>query len=187
MRLKELNLLSLQTLYMQQDETTKAICLALEPQLKEIANAIKLCVIYTRLEELNEKILDELAWEMHIDFWDSSIDIVKKRELIKSAFIIHMTKGTPYAVEKLISTIFDDGYVEEWFDYAGEPYTFRVVTNNSTVTNEKAKEFIRALDSVKNLRSHLDKVVITLSEELPLYFGGIVHTGDILTIDVKEE
>lgn len=91
-------------------------------------------------------------------------------------------KGTPSAVEELISTLFDEGRVEEWFEYGGEPYTFRVVTNNSSVTQDRAMEFIKALNSVKNARSWLDRVIITQMEDMQLYFAGIVHTGDNLTI-----
>jgi hypothetical protein len=59
---------------------------------------------------------------------------------------------------------------------------FRVVTNNPKVTNELAAEFIRALDSVKNKRSWFDSVILMQKENMNLYFAGIVHTGDYITV-----
>lgn len=182
MDLSNINLLSLQTSFMRQDPTTQALCAALEPQFRKLADEVKACLIYAKVDELDNTALDELACEMHVDFYDANASLEQKRDLIKKSLIIHETKGTPYAVETLISALFGEGYVEEWFEYGGDPYTFRVLTNNAAVTNEKAQEFIKALNSVKNARSWLDSVIITLNEDLPLYFAGIVHTGDFITI-----
>lgn len=182
MDLKNVNLLSLQPSFMRDDITTKGLCAAIQPQFTKLADEVKTCLIYGRIDELDSKVLDELAWQMHVDFYDANADVEQKRELIKKALMIHKTKGTPYAVETLISALFGDGYVEEWFEYGGEPYTFRVVTNNEAVTNEQAQKFIKALNSVKNARSWLDKVVLLLAENLNLYYGFAVHTGDVVTI-----
>lgn len=182
MNLNNVDLLSLQPSFMREDTTTKGLCAALQPQFIKLADEVKACLIYCRINELDDKVLDELAWQMHVDFYDANADIEQKRELIKKSLIIHRTKGTPYAVETLISALFGDGYVEEWFEYGGDPYTFRVITNNVAVTNDKAQEFIKALNSVKNARSWLDKVVLLLAEDLNLYYGFAVHTGDVVVI-----
>lgn len=182
MDLKNLNLLSLMPKFMQHDQVTLGLCASIQPQFRQLSDEAKVCLILPRIKELKGPILDELAWELHIDFWDASAEVEQKRELIRNSFIIHMTKGTPAAVERLIQTMFNDGYVEEWFEYGGDPYMFRVITNNASVTTDKAAQFIRALDSVKNLRSWLEKVIITLSETMNFYYAGIVHTGENLTI-----
>ncbi len=182
MDLNNINLISLMPQFMQQDPIAKGLCAALQPQFRQLADETKICLLMPRISELNGSILDELAWELHIDFWDAGADEEKKRELLKNSLKIHMTRGTPAAVETLIQTMFNDGYVEEWFEYGGEPYMFRVITNNASVTTDKATQFIRALNSVKNLRSWLEKVIITLSEPLDFYYAGIVHTGDHITV-----
>ncbi|MFQ9474035.1 MAG: phage tail protein [Oscillospiraceae bacterium] len=33
--------------------------------------------------------------------------------------------GTPAAVNRIIETIFETGYIEEWYEYDGEPHHFR--------------------------------------------------------------
>jgi hypothetical protein len=44
----------------------------------------------------------------------------------------------------------------EWFDYGGEPYHFKIVTSDTSAKDNPA--FMRALNSVKNARSHFDGI-----------------------------
>lgn len=181
MELSSLNLFSLQTPYMQNDRTTKGLCTALQKQFLQLADEVRTCLILSRIDELDEGVIDELAWQLHVDFYEA-VSLEQKRSLVKSAFIIHKTKGTPYAVETLIKEVFGDGAVQEWFEYGGEPFMFKVITTNPSVNQEQTGLFLKALDSVKNARSHLQEIIISLSGEMPFYFAGVVHTGDFLEI-----
>ena len=180
--LSTINLIDLQTSFMKQDITTQGLCSTLNPKFQELSDEVRQALIFSRVGELDDVALDELAWQMHVDFYDATAEIEIKRQLVKNALIIHKTKGTPFAVEKLIQTIFGDGYVQEWFEYGGEPYMFKVITNNPSVTGEDASKFIKILDSVKNIRSHLEEIMIALSGEMNLYIACVVHTGDNLEI-----
>ena len=182
MNLSNLDLLSLQTKQMQEDPTTVALCTALNPQFITIGDEIKSCLIYSRIDYLESDVLDELAFQIEMDWYDSTADIVIKRKLLKNALKVFRTRGTPYAVEQVIQDYFGDGYIEEWFDYDGDPYKFRVVTSNSSVTSELANQFTMAVNSVKNLRSVLEEIIIALSGDMNLYIAGIVHTGDNITV-----
>jgi phage tail P2-like protein len=166
MNLSNIDLIKLQTNFMKQDTTTQALCSVLTPQFQQISDEIKACLIYSRVDELPEKVLDELAWQMHVDFYDVMPDIQKKRELVKKSIIIHRTKGTPYAVEQLIKVLFNDGYVEEWWEYGSSPYMFRVVIVNPETASDISDKFIRALESVKNVRSFLEDIVINYMSKL---------------------
>ncbi|WP_445506759.1 phage tail protein I [Niallia sp. 03190] len=132
--------------------------------------------------EIPDELLDIIAWEEHVDFYDTSLPNEIKRELIKKAPFFHKTKGTPGAVEELIKTVFGDGQVVEWFEYGGQPFRFKVVTNNPAATNERALQFLRVIDSVKRKTAQLEKIEIIATENLPLTFAGAVHIGEKLTI-----
>ncbi|RTQ95599.1 phage tail protein I [Lysinibacillus telephonicus] len=142
-----------------------------------VVNAVDKSLILPRIDQLESDVLDHVAYFFHVDFYDRSLDIETKRKLIKESVYIHQIKGTPAAVEILIETLFDEGTVEEWFDYGGNPYRFRVVTSNQSVTQERAEEFLRALNTVKNTRSHLDSVIILQTEQMDFKLAGIVHQG----------
>lgn len=154
---------------------------ALDTGFLVIAEKSKDLVMLPRVKSQPEEILDHLANYLHVDFYDSYLDLETKRELVQESVYLHQIKGTPKAVELLIQTLFDEGEVEEWFDYGDDPYKFRVVTTNQSVTQDRATEFIRALDTVKNLRSHLDSVVIIQRERMDLYFAGVVHQANFET------
>lgn len=183
MDLNNIDLLKLQTAYMQEDPTTKALCAALNPQLQEIANSLVKALILAKVDSLSEELLDELAYELHVDWYDAKATIDVKRNLIKNSDKVHMFLGTPYAVEQVVQDYFGDGQVEEWFDYGGQPYYFRVVTENSAVTGELADQFANAVDAVKNKRSRLEAVIVSMTGEMNMYFGNVLQTGDNITIE----
>lgn len=178
MDLKNVDLLSLQTSYMKQDPTTQALCAALNPHFRQLADEVKACLIYSRIDELDDAALDELAWQMHVDWYDSTAEIEIKRSLIKNAINVHRYRGTPFAVEETVKTYFGDGEVQEWFEYGGQPYYFKVMTTNTRVNTTLLNQFLKVLNSVKNARSWLEAVEITATDEMNLYFGNIVHIAD---------
>ncbi|RII32859.1 phage tail protein I [Clostridium chromiireducens] len=183
MVVKNIDLLSLQTAQMQQDPTTKAICAALNSKFQELGEEVKTCLIYSRIDYLSEDILDELAYQMHADWYDMSANIDIKKNLIKNALKVHRYRGTPYAVEQVVQDYFGDGTIEEWFEYGGNPYMFRVVTTNTSVTSELANQFTMAVNSVKNMRSHLEQIIIDISGKIDSYFASVIQICDEITIE----
>jgi phage tail P2-like protein len=155
---------------------------AVEKELKDAYREAESLSNLNDVDKLPEHLLDYLAHQKHVDFYENSLPIEQKRELIKRSQFIHRKKGTPAAVEDLITTLFGEGKVVEWYEYGGDPYHFKVVTNNRSVTQEKAEEFIKALNTVKRLNSILDIVELSTSDEMQLYFAGVVHTGEKLVL-----
>jgi phage tail P2-like protein len=182
MDVKELNLLQLQSKIMRRDEAVKGMSAALDSQYRELAAKVQDVLVYSRIDQLPEAALDILAWQFGADWYESSSDIETKRQAIQDVLYLASIRGTPAAVQRVVEIYFGDGAVEEWFDYGGEPYHFRVVTNNSGATNEQAALFLRAVESAKNLRSHLDAVIIQSTESLMLTPGIVLHMADTLTI-----
>lgn len=184
MDLNNINLLDLQTNYMKQDKTTQAICYALNKQFRKLSQEIKSVSIYSRLNELFEPLIDELAWQMHVDFYDYSLSLDKKVELIKNSLRLHKIKGTPAAVEEAASTVFGRTKLEEWFEYGGEPFFFRV---NVEVTEQGASpENLKKLDLLineyKNKRSWLEKVNIFMTLKCKMYFASCMNTGEEIIV-----
>jgi phage tail P2-like protein len=178
MNINNIELLKLQTLFMQQDPTTQAMCNALNPQFKTISDNIGKCLILSNVNNLSAELLDELAYELHVDWYDSAASIDIKRALIKNSDKVHMYLGTPFAIEQVVLDYFGDGYVEEWYKYAGEPYHFRVVTSNTSVSGELADLFASTIEKVKRKSTIMDAVIVDLSAEMNTYFACALHIGD---------
>ncbi|MCL6456721.1 MAG: phage tail protein I [Gorillibacterium sp.] len=182
MDLSNLELFKLQTKLMRNDEAVMGMSAALSQQFQEIAAAVKGISIYSQIDQLPEEALDILAWQFGADWYDANSNVEIKRQAIKDVLYLARIRGTPAAVQRVVEIYFGDGAVEEWFDYAGEPYHFRVVTNNSAATNEQALLFLKAVESVKNLRSKLDAVIIQSTESMDLYKGFVLQMIDTITV-----
>jgi len=164
------------------DPNVAAAAQAIDSELQQITASIRKLSYFDRMDESTDEETDELAWQFHVDFYDPSLPLEQRRELVKNSFAWHRRKGTPSAVEELISTLFGSGRVEEWWQFDGDPYTFRVITSNTAVTTDLAQEFIAALNTVKNVRSHLESVIIESSKSMNLYFGCVLNMTDTLKI-----
>lgn len=164
------------------DPNVVAAAKSLGSMLNETTQAISKLSWWDRLDTLSDAEADEMAWQLHVDFYDPTFPIEQKRELVKNAIRFHRQKGTAAAVEELIQIIFGEGKVEEWWEYGGEPGYFQVQTNNPEVTQERAREFLRAVNSVKRLSAHLERVTLSQSERLDLYYAGATHTGEFILI-----
>lgn len=160
------------------DPQVQAISAAVTPQLQEVSQSIRECIILARLDELQEEVVDLLAWQYHVDFYDSELSIDQKRNLVRTSIDAHRHKGTPYAVELVVKAILEDAIVQEWFEYGGEPYFFRVIKINGQITADMYPRLKKAVDTVKNTRSWLEGVSLSRSVTSNLYLGVAqgVHT-----------
>lgn len=116
--------------------------------------------LYPEVDRLDEHLLDILAYDFKVDWWDPDYSLEEKRKTLKDSWRVHRIMGTKAAVETAISAIYPDAKVQEWFEYGGKPYHFRLSINvtNETVESEKQKRVLQRLNFYKNLRSHVDSV-----------------------------
>ncbi|MGO4540385.1 phage tail protein I [Paenibacillus sp. 2TAB19] len=164
------------------DPTIAAAAQAIDGELAALTQQIDNLTYINRLDSLTSDEADELAWQYKVDFYDYSLPIEQRRQLVKQSYARHKRKGTPSAVEELIATIFGIGEVQEWFQYGGDPGYFKVVTSDPEATAGKAAEFLAAINSVKNARSWLEAVELTTGDDMQLYIGTAVHIGKYIYV-----
>jgi phage tail P2-like protein len=164
------------------DPTIRAAAEALDTEIRKVSELIPLVTIQSNLNTLPERWVDELAWQNHVDFYDQSLPIEQKRQLVRNALAWHRRKGTASAVRELIQDVFGDGEIREWFEYGGQPGMFKVITSNAAVTAEDAEKFLTALDSVRRISAHLDAIEITMTNTLQMYVGMPLHIGEFMTV-----
>ncbi len=134
----------------------RATAAALEAKVKESRELS----IYTRIDELPEGLLDILARDFKVDWWDGDFSLEQKRQVLKSSWYVHRTLGTKAGVASAICSIYPDTQVLEWWEYEGQPYHFRLRIN-STYADVSPALHRRVLEKVnyyKPLRSVLDTV-----------------------------
>jgi phage tail P2-like protein len=163
---------------LRQDKTELAIAKAVAEQLQITAKLAEKAVIYARIDELDENILDTLAVDMHVDWYYPDAPIETKRKLIKESVKVHKKLGTPWAVEQVVAAYFNESEVTEWFDYGGEPGYFRIFAKNDVPYKEVYEHFIGLLEKVKRKTAWLES--ITISTAMPpniIQIGGLTENA----------
>ena len=157
MKVSELDFVRLLPAFMQEDEAAIALSKAMNQLIGEPGKRLKTIRTWDEIDNLNEAECDELAWELDIDWYDSTgMSLEDKRATIKLAQQIKRKRGTKWAVERLISAYFGEGYVVEWYDMDGlAPFTFVALTTNTHITAENYGKFVEAVKAAKNERSHI--------------------------------
>ena len=156
------------------DLKINALAEVLAEQLVELSEEKEHVIIYARIDELPEDMLDLLAVDFKVDWWDPNYSVDEKRETLKKSWYVHRRLGTVAAVETAISAVYQDTKVEEWFEYGGDPYHFNLLID-VTYENADPAKHRRVLDRVryyKNLRSHLDNIeYINQGASIEMYAG----------------
>jgi len=168
---------------LKKDPQFVAMAEALTPELQAISKAIVEVVLHPRIDELPEPVVDLLAWEYHVDFYDPALPMEKKRALVKNSRQWHERKGTPSAVEEVVTIAFDVAQVVEWFEYGGEPYHFKITTRDRITSEERFKEMLRAVDSAKRKSTRLQVVNIIRDNDSAMFIGGKVTRMKCVTIN----
>lgn len=157
------------------DEKVAAAAKAIDDELQRVNADIEQVIHLARIDELPEAVVDLLAWQFHVDFYEPvEMDLATKRKLVKQSIAWHRIKGTPAAVEEVLSAAFADAVVKEWFEYGGEPYHFRIKASGFNPDSKKVKDLIQALNTVKNVRSWMDDISIDVDPKrmpMNIYLG----------------
>ena len=127
----------------------------------------------SNIDGLEEAVLDILAHDFKVDWYDPEYSLEEKRRTLKDNWLVHRRLGTKYAVRTALNAVYPETIVQEWFEYGGNPYCFRVVLPAvGELTIEKQKRVLSRIQYYKNLRSHLDKIValVEAAAHVPMAF-----------------
>lgn len=150
----------------------QAISYAFKMAMEKMIAFARLSSLYSNIDDLPEDILDLMALECRSQYYDESMEIGIKRNIIRNSLAWHAKGGTVSAVQEMISTIFKNGEVVEWFTESGDPGTFDIVTD-SEMSPDAIKQFNKIIKYVKNSRSHLRTLKVKRNIEQKIYIAAI--------------
>lgn len=169
-KLKDSSIDQVLPLWLAEKPEIQALGYAIMKSNQRALELLEQSMVYAGIDKLPEKILDVLAIELRALYYDEDLEIEKKRNIIKNTLYLHSKAGTPQAVTQMIEYVFGGGVMAEWFEYSGEPYHFKVDT--STILTEDINEkFTKLIKKAKNIRSHLDQIVIKREVESKAYIA----------------
>jgi hypothetical protein len=105
--------------WMGEDPTIVALCFALDRQFKEVVECIPECIIIPVIRSLTySELIDHLAYQFHVDFYDPTDTIERRRNLVADSIVWHRRKGTLALVQEVLDYWYPGGAtIEEWFQY----------------------------------------------------------------------
>lgn len=155
------------------DETVYRYGSVLGQAMRDVNGNIEQVLLWARIDELDESVLDALAVMLHVDWWNQATSADAKRELLKSARQIHMKMGTPSAIVQAVESLTGcTTEVNEWFDWQGDPGWFRITVNFDEANpdyfssdQESAwSEVLTVVERTKRLSQWLDGITVEMPE-----------------------
>ena len=140
--------------------------------------------IYTRLDTVPETVLDVLAVDWKIDWYDTELTVEQKRRIVKTALTVRRLMGTAAAVKLQVHAIYPEATVTEWFQYDGRPGCFRVSLPlpKEGITAAEYRRLKTGILTTKNERSHLDVIDIQHECEAMVITGGCCSMSQIIEV-----
>ncbi len=149
---------------LREDPTVVALADALATVLVDRQPEIDRLLLYPAIDTLDEPLLDILAYDYKVDWWDPNYSLEEKRRTLKDSWRVHKLLGTKAAVEMAISDIYPNTQVEEWFEYGGNPYGFKIKLDltGEKWTDDRPRRILERVEFYKSLRSHIDELQYTI-------------------------
>ena len=167
------------------DTKVQALAEVVTLRLIDLMPIVDKLTILSHLNELSTPILDEVAWHLHVDFYDEAATRGQKIKLILNSITWHRRKGTVGLVEESIGELYSECEVIENWDYeGGQPYHFNLHMTGYMMTPNIRERVLRILDFVKNKRSWLDSIeyVHEINSE-GVYIGGVTTSAGSAVIE----
>jgi phage tail P2-like protein len=154
-------------------------------ELQENMRLTRQAVIYARIMELPEDLLDILARDFNVGWYRDDFTPEVKRRVIHDCVKVHKRRGTKSAVETALQAVYPNTTISEWFEYGGEPFHFRVNLDVSGCSHDDipgTDNIRRTIELYKRLSAWLDSIIYTQKQT----FTATAHHAGILTIRTRE-
>ena len=156
------------------DTVTNDLGNASAEELVSMYQAASAADVYGQINSLPEAVLDILAQDFRIVWWNPNADVETKRAVFKSLYEVYRHIGTPAAVDTAAGNLADGASIKEWFEYEGKPYHFRISVDlgeRFPGADTFSDEFTRGLNFYKNVRSALDSIEYVTTQNAPIFAG----------------
>lgn len=151
------------------NDSVNAIGYAISNQVKKTMEYADSTAVVANIDGVkNEKLLDLLAIEMKVPYYNENFHFETKKEVIKKAILLQNKAGTDYAIESLIDSILGSGRVIPWYEYGGVPGYFKVESENQGVGVDLQEELLTMINDVKKKSAWLDSVEIVTDGNMSL-------------------
>lgn len=187
MKLQDIQLEQLLPLFMREDSANLAAARVTSEALQVFAREIAKLSTFDALDLLNTAELDALATELNVLWYDKAFTDEQKRALLLQSDQVYMKLGTVQAAQDVITSVFGESSIEEFFTYDGRPHYFRIeVKAANQLSAENEAKLLRMLEKVKRKSQWLEKIYASTLANIPLNIGVAVGIQSTLTVHIDE-
>lgn len=189
-KIRDANVKDLLPFFMNDNEEIAALSYAINLFVKKICDYAEKANAIVNLENASNEMLNSLCLELNIPCFHENDNAEIKRKLIKEAFLWHSMSGTPAALLKYFKMININAEIQEWYEYQGLPYHFRIIGNaneNQEITDETIQDVEKQVNRLKNARSLLDETVIIKPESLSFKSGEAIGVAVLPEIKITAD
>lgn len=159
-----------------QDEAIKKLAISAGGVFSKTEADVDIILLLANIDKMGDALLDTLAWQYHVDFYEVNASLTEKRHMVKESIKVHRIKGTPQAIEAACKSRAKEIEVKEWFEYGGEPYHFRVVIVDGDLSDEDSlAKTSDIVEKTKNVRSWNDGVIYSRSVGSKIWAKAALH------------
>ena len=175
------NLFAAYPLRLKDGKEARAVGKALSALLAGRAPMLEKLLIYPAIDQMGEELLDILAYDFKVDWWNPDYTLEEKRRVLRDSWYVHRHMGTRAAVETALKAVYRDAVILEWFEYGGKPGYFRLWTD---VTHEDfipslRREILRRMNYYKRLGAHLEAAGYYMKAEPAQAWAYFAYGGQI--------
>lgn len=162
-----------------------AFSYAFRRALDKVCSKMQYLSCYADIDKMPENLCDYMAAELDALYYDKSLSISAKREIIKNAVKLHDISGTFKAVKIIVNAVLASGEVKEWCDDdfdeqgQGKPYLFDIRTD-IPLNKESIEMLERIIYKVKPARSVLRKIGVSHNKNFEMFVGAY---ADVLRLN----
>lgn len=117
------------------DLDVRAISLAVDPELRDVADAVVASTLLPRIAELDGPVLDAIAWSFRLNelsIWGDA-SVIGKRRFLAQVFDVLRRAGTPWAIKQAVQLAQLTAEVIEWWQESASPHTYRLRLDASEI------------------------------------------------------
>lgn len=172
--IEQLSLLDIAPPSITGDQKVQHLITAIDPELWNVSRDIREAFIISRINELPEEVLDLLAWQWHVDFYDIAHTLEAKRAMVLKSISWHRKKGTRGAILEALDMLGVEAKFTSWQDLQDEgaqPYTFVIDAKLTSdfwerVDWTKPTQTIRkAIEESKATRSWMSRLYVYMESK----------------------
>lgn len=171
------------------DKTIAALSKVLGDELMVITNSIEEILFYPNIRRLPEPIIDLLAEQFQVSFYSVlGLDLDTKKTLVENSIMWNKRRGTKAVMEEMLGLLYNSQCViQEWFEFGGEPYTFRLYMDNLPFNQGDFNNIMDIIYMLKNVRSHLELITKSYDFKRNISLGVAIARTVNSTLPIKKK